>query len=310
MWLGRSWYGVTPSSRLFLLWGHSHLLGRGFVGWLNGWKRRWKDFLSGYRRVSAYDLQPSALREAARRLIRFKPNYIIGYAVALDLFCRANQDLRDQLRQIQAKVVVGAAEAFPSPESESLLRDLFGCPVAMEYGSVETGLIAHSLPEGGYQVFWRTYFVEADPGPDGRVGHQVRVTSLYPRCVPLIRYDMGDEIEVDNSTNETLLGVDHFRRVIGRCNDYVETDDGAIIHSEAFTHAVRSCAAIAGYQVVQTGSEIRIDYTAPEPLSDAQADEIVYRLCKVRSELSRTKLNRVNRLAQTAAGKTRMVIRR
>src|SRR6185436_4215287 len=26
MWVGRSWYGITPASRLFLLWGHAHLL--------------------------------------------------------------------------------------------------------------------------------------------------------------------------------------------------------------------------------------------------------------------------------------------
>lgn len=53
MWLGRSWYGVSPDSRLFLLWGHSHLLGTGITGWIKGRRRKLFDWLMGYCRFSA-----------------------------------------------------------------------------------------------------------------------------------------------------------------------------------------------------------------------------------------------------------------
>src|SRR6185436_20087102 len=32
LWSARGWYGIDPASRLFLLWGHSHLLGTGVTG--------------------------------------------------------------------------------------------------------------------------------------------------------------------------------------------------------------------------------------------------------------------------------------
>ncbi len=78
MWLGRSWYGIKPQSRLFMLWGHSHLLGSGLRGKINAWKRNWLDRLLGYYRFSAYDLQPAALRRAARKMVWFRPDYLIG----------------------------------------------------------------------------------------------------------------------------------------------------------------------------------------------------------------------------------------
>ncbi|MBN8279137.1 MAG: hypothetical protein J0M16_00830, partial [Gammaproteobacteria bacterium] len=58
VWVGRGWYGITPASRLFLLWGHSHLLGSGLAGRLRGQWRALSDRALGYQRVSAYDLRP------------------------------------------------------------------------------------------------------------------------------------------------------------------------------------------------------------------------------------------------------------
>lgn len=309
MWLGRSWYGVSPASRLFLLWGHSHLLGTGIKGWINARKRMSLDRMLGYLRFSAYDLRPEILRRAALELIRFKPDYLIGYSVALDLFASANTALRDELRALSMKMAVGAAEGFPSPESEARLGDLFGCPIAMEYGSVETGLMAHTHPSGGYRVFWGTYFMEAERKLPESPNMTVRVTSLYPRCTPLVRYEIGDEIENWDHKEERVLGMESFKRVVGRCNDYVLLEDGARIHSEAFTHAVRACPVIASYQVVHSSTDLRIRYTSDIPLSGSQIAQIRERLGKIHPALRKTEFERIDRLIQTVAGKTRMVIK-
>ena len=310
MWLARSWYGILPGSRLFLLWGHSHLLGSGIKGWINAQKRMLSDRLLGYYRCSAYDLQPMALRRAARELMNFKPDYMIGYSVALDLLARANVNLGDDLRAVGLKVVLGTAESFPSPNSATLLQDLFGCPVAMEYGAVETALIAHTWPAGGYRVFWRTYFVEAERDNTASTGHKVRVSSLYPRCFPLVRYELGDEIELWDPEPRFVMGIDTFKRVIGRCNDYVLLRDGAMMHSEVFTHAVRHCSEITSYQIIQVDTDIHIHFTSPEALSEEKMAQIRSRLAKVHPELAQVRIKRVSRLQQTLAGKTPMVLRR
>jgi phenylacetate-CoA ligase len=306
LWRVRGWYGITPASRLFMIWGHSHLLGTGLMGRWRGAYRRLSDRLLGYQRFSAYDLRPETLRRAADELLRFRPDYVLGYSVALDQFARANVGRRDALRNAGVRAVIATAESFPAPDSGTRLGELLGCPVAMEYGAVETGLIAHTHPAGGYRVSWRSQLVEAEPSA---TGHRIRVTTLGPRCVPLVRYEIGDEIELAEPVSGLAVGVDSFARVIGRCNDYVPLADGAQIHSEAFSHALRPCAEIVSFQVAIGGPELRIRYVAGEELREARIGEIRERLRKIHPGLAAARLERVERLPQSVAGKTPMVVR-
>jgi phenylacetate-coenzyme A ligase PaaK-like adenylate-forming protein len=305
------WYGITPASRLFMIWGHSHLLGTGARKWLNGRLRMVKDNLLGYYRFSAYDLQEQLLRRAAEELIRFRPEYVFGYSVALDSLAGANAHLRERLRGLGVRVVIVTAEAFPAPDSEALLRDLFGCQVAMEYGSVETDAVAHTHPDSDYRVFWRNYLVEGEREALFSA-MKIRITSLYPRCFPLVRYEIGDEIEPCQEEGEEdaqqVPGIARFKRVIGRCNAYVVLTDGARIHSEAFSHVLRGYAVIDSFQVVQRGAEINLLIRSQEPLSVNAEHSIRTTLCKVHPELERVRIQRVEQLNHTIAGKTPMVI--
>jgi phenylacetate-CoA ligase len=262
--------------------------------------------LLGYRRFSAYDLQPAQMRRAGDQLLAFRPEYVIGYSVALDLLARANHDRSAALRRLELRVVVGTSEGFPSADSVDRLHQLFGCPIGMEYGAVETGVVAHTHPRGGYRTFWRNHLVEAvGPGPTPRLV----ITSLYPRAFPLVRYEIGDEVETIGASGSLVAGLSEFRRVVGRCNDYVVLKDGFTVHSEVFSHAIRPCAAVLGFQVVQDTGEIRLRYTAAGDLAPEDEIGIRARLATVHTSLGSIRLEHVTALSQTIAGKTRMIIR-
>lgn len=306
IWLGRSWYGIRPIDRLFMIWGHAHLLGTGWRGPCNRYKREIKDRLLGYYRFSAYNMNDVSMKAAADALLRFRPDYMIGYSFALDAFARSNLDKKKSLRAIELKAVIGAAEAFPALDSVELIERILGAPVAMEYGSVETNLMAHSHPEGGYRVFWKTYFVEAqESGTSG--GRKIRVTSLYPRCFPLIRYDIGDEIELPS--DEPDLGVTRISRIMGRCNDYLVLRDGSQIHSELITHSVRSYSEVAGYQAIQKGEDIKLLIVSRADFPSNLTRDILDCLGKIHPELGNIEVQQVKGLRQNIAGKTPIVIR-
>lgn len=307
MWMGRSWYGLDPADPLFLLWGHSHLLGDGLKGRINARVRQAKDRALGYTRFSAYDLTPDRLRDAADLMMQRQPRYVIGYSGALDQFARANHDRADQLRTLKLNAVIATAERFPALDSAQRLEHLFGCPVAMEYGAVETHLLGHTHPDGGYHAFWKSLFIEAcDIGPAG--GRIVRVTTLYPRCFPLVRYELGDELEL--YPEDDGVGVRRFLSVTGRCNDLITLTDGSTIHSEMFTHCLKSSAGIERFQVVQSGDSIRLDLVLIDQASPETIEqEIRTRLVKANPALKTTVIRVVDQLAQSRAGKTPMVIR-
>lgn len=302
MWQGRSWYGIGPQDRLFTIWGHSHLLGQGLTGQINGFIRRAKDRLLGYHRFSAYDLSETSMRRAAEEMLRFRPSYVIGYGVALDTFARFNADFAAKLRELPIKAVVGTAERFPFADSGEVIADVFGCTVAMEYGAVETGVMAHTCPQGGYRTFWQHYFLDADG--DG----SLNVTCLYDRCLPLVRYAIEDRIRFAVE-EESRLGLRRFQEVIGRCNDYVQLADGTRVHSEAFSHCVRDIPQISKYQVVQNGDEVAIHLVLNQSLAEDQISRIHAKLSKVHPRLEGIAIEERTALTQTVAGKTPMVVR-
>lgn len=308
LWYARSWFGVRPADRLFLIWGHSHLLGSGVSNWLNTRKQRLKDAVLGYHRYSAYDLSERGLREAAEALLECKPNYVVAYAVALDRFARLNRHYREAFHGLGLKVAIATAEAFPWSDSADIVADVLGCPVAMEYGAIETGLIAHQRPHGWYQVFWRHSFLEGRESEHLPGAYEIFVTSLFPRCFPLVRYRVGDLI----SANPDAVEFDQeFESVTGRCNDLLTLTDGGMVHSEAFSHAVKEISSIAGYQVVQSAEgEITLNYLASAPLRSAEVATIRQRLGKIHPDLAGVRIARVSALEQTLAGKTRRICRR
>ncbi len=262
VWMAKSWFGVRPSDRLFLIWGIGQFTDCGLRGQYKMLMRKSRDWLLGYRRFPAYLLGEDILREIGQSLLEFRPHYLSAYSAALVRFALANEDLSPAFHRRRLKVVAGASEAFPRENSRDLLLRIFGAPVAMEYGMNETDLLAHTGPGGGFRVFWESYFFEAvEPGAAG--GRKLRVTCLFPRCFPLIRYETGDEIDL--APGDRGLGVAEFPRLRGRSADIVTLADGTILNCHGFDVAIRACPEITGFQTVYSEGSLSLDYLSGSP---------------------------------------------
>jgi phenylacetate-CoA ligase len=313
IWIGRGWYGIEPRDRLFLFWGHSHLLGSGWRGWLNGKLRQVKDALQNYVRHSCYDLGDEALDHAGRRILETRPRYLLGYGYSLDRLARANVSRRSAFHGLRLKAVIGAAEAFPFGDTVDVIGDVFGCPVAMEYGSVETGAIAYTTPAGGYRGFWRNNLLEWQ---GGGCEQEVYITTLYDRCTPLFRYQMGDAVVAERQRelagDVSLL---RFDRVLGRSNQPVRLPSKRTLQSETVSHIVRDQPAVRGYQFVcrDDGVVLRVllHDAANGELSAYARQSIYHKARRIDEELANTmRIETVDRLEQSTAGKHPMVVYR
>ncbi|MFF7855217.1 AMP-binding protein [Streptomyces sp. NPDC007904] len=93
-----------------------------------------------------------------------------------------------------------AAEPLTEVRRRRLSEIWGGIPVVEEYGSTETGTIAGQCPEGRLHLWAdRAVFEVYDPAtgelsPAGR--GQIVVTPLYRDAMPLLRYNLADEVEV------------------------------------------------------------------------------------------------------------------
>ena len=248
------------------------------------------------------------MRRAGEACLAFRPSYILAYAGALDAFARANRHRAPELRALRLKVAIATAEAFPSAASPAVIRDVLACPVVMEYGAVETGPLAHHDAGGRYRVFWRHYHLEGSKTEDGSSGDELLVTSLYPRCLPLVRYRIGDLARSDGDPGALSQTLD---AVVGRCNETITVASGERVHSEVVSHAVKDMGAVHRYQLLQArDGSLSLKYVADGPLTADEAAELRRRLRRGHPMLGEIPFERVDALTATVAGKTPFVVRR
>ena len=328
--------GYRPSDRLFMIWGHSHLLG---TGWRRHWNhhlRKAKDVVLGYKRVDAYALSGELCEQYAMELLRYRPAGLIGYSAALDFFVRALPERWAEFRALGLKFVMPCAEPAPREDSFELLGRVFGCPVIQEFGGVDFGHVGMKLGEEPFVVFGEENFVELAEPPmaadlttenkkdsEGESGdlklnsYKLKtslpealgaafVTSLYRRYLPLIRYRQGDVL---GGVRRLAHGhVASFERLQGRVNDMVLLEDGTAVHSVAVFHCTHQEPAVLNIQMILEDAGPKILLVTRGEIDAALEGRIRHRLGQIARLLAQARIERVEDLLTTRAGKRRWVL--
>ena len=302
--LGRTPHGYYPGMRTFLLWGHHHLYGSGAGRQVAILKRKCKDYLSNFVRSSAYDLSTPSMTRAFLRCERFRPECVIGYSAALIAFCRVNAALGNLLTTTP-RLVISTAGPLSDLEYNELTA-FFGSNVCCEYGSVECGIMAYSLPGSRcYRTFWDTHLLQGMA--DGAEFIRNIVSLLTPAYVPLIRYDVGDLLSVDDPSLPSHLDL---RNVMGRPSDIITLSDGTAFWGNVIGDCVKQVPAVTGCQLYVYDTALVVHVTASRPLSDGDLSLIRRRMETVVPQLrsNRVTIACVPRLHVTAGGKSPLVI--
>ncbi|MGO1543378.1 MAG: hypothetical protein ACTHXA_03460 [Gulosibacter sp.] len=188
-YVGRSWWGIGPRDKTGLLWTHYHLHGEGWHRYVSLAERRIKDSIGRMLRLDGGVFDEDALREQARRLLKYRPSHLVGYVSALSRLAGAlDVGLREEFGRLKLKGVIGTAEVMTSAQEE-LLRNVFQCPVIIEYGATETGVLAVSRgTTRNLEVLWHSQLIRVDEG------NTILVSTLDERIFPLINFALADTI--------------------------------------------------------------------------------------------------------------------
>ncbi|MFF9202221.1 phenylacetate--CoA ligase family protein [Streptomyces sp. NPDC014986] len=88
-----------------------------------------------------------------------------------------------------------------SPARRARIGALWNAPVVEEYGSTETGTLAGQCPEGRLHLWADRVLCEVLDPTSGTLSDEGRgrlvVTPLYREAMPLLRYNLDDEVEVE-----------------------------------------------------------------------------------------------------------------
>jgi phenylacetate-CoA ligase len=304
--VGRMGNGMDlEKDRFFIFFGYSYLLGTGWVGLRNHMVRKVLDFFANYRRRDAYFLDSKSLDRTLRDILRFRPQVLYGYSSAIDALARNAKSKPELSEELNLKLIITTAEPLPREDSRSLIESVFGAKVVMEYGGVDFGTVAYERPSCGYHVFWWNQLVEAHGPEENNTPLNLYLTCLYPRYLPLIRYESGDMIS--GVVQPKAHGILSFDAIEGRVNDVVKIGDSHI-HSVALAHCIKDEASIANIQIVLEPYAIRVLLVGIE---DKKVERrIRTRMKDLSSELADCMVEFREDLETTPAGKRRWVVDR
>jgi phenylacetate-CoA ligase len=165
--------------------------------------------------------------------------------------------------QIQPRRILTMAEPL-LPETRTAAEETWQAPVANMWGTSEAGVTAIGCSKGAGMhlsddlVIVEPVDADGDPVPSGVRSHKVYVTNLFNPLMPLIRYEISDEVTLLDEP--CACGSVHQRiaDIEGRNDDTFVYEDGVSVHPHLFRSILGREPAISEYQVHQTraGAEI------------------------------------------------------
>jgi phenylacetate-CoA ligase len=171
--------------------------------------------------------------------------------------------------QIQPRRILTMAEPL-LPEIRQAAEETWQAPVANMWGTSEAGVTAIGCFKGtGMHLSDDLVIVEAvdahgDPVPAGVRSHKVYVTNLFNPLMPLIRYEISDEVTLLDEP--CVCGSVHQRiaDIEGRNDDTFVYASGASVHPHLFRSILGREPAISEYQVQQTQAGVEISVCTEE----------------------------------------------
>lgn len=208
-----------------------------------------KDIILGQIRILAYDVSDEAIEKTIEIINQRRNSLLIGYAsyiVRIAKFLKNNSII---LNNNQVTKIILTAESIYDDEIK-LIEDIFRCDCILEYGASEIGCISYAswTRDNKYKVLWENNLVINKSG-------KVVISTINRLDFPLINYELGDLFNIN--TNDALNNNSHILDhglVKGRNNDIISVicyDKIKKIHSETFTHILRSDLNINDFYIIQ-----------------------------------------------------------
>ena len=184
----------------------------------------------------------------------FQPTDLFSYPSMLR---RLAEEARSGRLRISPQELNCGAEPL-LPEARSEIEEAFGCPVINLYAAAELGVIARSYPGStGLHLnediaVYEPVDIDNDPVAPGTRAAKLLVTNVTNRVMPLIRYELTDEVTVLTEPNPDPWTGRRIADIEGRLDDVFVYDGQIEVHPHLFRSALGRRRQITEYQVRQT----------------------------------------------------------
>ncbi len=263
-WRHWSWAGFRLGHRFAQLNAH-HFLHHGRHELVARWQPHLRRLMLNSAALSRANVHAYADAMRAQRV-----RFLKGLASPLYFLALLFEE--HGIRDLKLQALFSTGENLV-PARRAVMERVFGCRVLDSYGLLEQVASISECLDGGYHVnsdyCHHEFLPTAYATPDGRALHAVVGTSLHNRSMPLLRYDVGDLVELAPPDARCRCGrtLPLVKAVHGRTEDAVVTPDGRCV--TALFAVPDLVEGVVGVQFVQEEAASLCIRIVPGPAFDA-----------------------------------------
>jgi len=304
----RRWWGVDVGDPEVYVWGAPIELKKADR------IKMIRDRLLNQLVLNAFDMSPANMDAYLDAIQQFHPRCVYGYASSVALLAARARAKGVRLSLPDLRVVCTTGEPL-YPYQRALIEEVFGAPVANEFGSRDIGFTAHETPHGQMLLISESIVLEVlDPAgcpvAPGELGEAV-MTGLCSDAQPFIRYRTGDMVRMSGASCKDGRGLHVLDEVMGRTTDFVVRPDGTIMHALAVIYVLRAVDGVAEFKFIQhTERDVEVLVVPSPAWTDAARSQVNAGLVARLGPEVRIAVRLVDSIPPEPSGKYRYVVSR
>jgi phenylacetate-CoA ligase len=257
---------------------------------------------------SSYHMSETNVKYYYNKLAALNLPELIGYPSSL--YTLAKYCKKHNLEELRPKAVITTAETLLDHQRD-LMEKAFQCEVFDQYGSTEMVHFVSQCEHGSYHIHPEHGYIEVldhkgERALPGIAGTAV-CTGFVNMAMPLIRYNLGDQIVIEDKKCACGRAFPVVKQIIGRMDDIIMSPDGRPLGR--LDPVFKGLSGIYETQIIQSDiHSLNIKMVVDPAFSEQNMQEFLYELRKRIGNIMNVTITKVDEIPKESNGKFRPVI--
>jgi phenylacetate-CoA ligase len=216
--------------------------------------RFWKtDVFNKVRYYSTFHIKDEYLKYYVEDLIKFQPEYLSGFPSTMYDIAKYGLKHNYDFPSNSVKAIFPTAESV-TPNMRKAIEAFFKTKMYNQYASSEGAPFIFECKEGNLHLELQSGVFEVlDENDNPSISGRLVVTSFTTEATPLIRYDIGDSITLEDESKVCSCGNNNpmVKEILGRIDDYVYSPENGKINLGNVSNTLKDTKGILKFQAIQ-----------------------------------------------------------
>lgn len=274
--------------------------------------RFWKtDYLYKVRYYSTFHIKQEYLKYYLENLMSFKPEYFVGFPSTMLDIAKYGLANNYSYPKNSIKAIFPTAETI-TEEMREAIESFFNAKIYDQYASSEGAPFIFECINGNLHLELQSGVFEVldENNEDAQEGRLI-ITSFTNEGTPLIRYDIGDSIILDDANASCTCGNNNplVKKILGRMDDYIYSPENGKINLGNISNTLKNVNGVILFQAVQNElNKIELYIVKDKKLFTKESEKLLIHNWRERiGEKMDLSLHFVENIATENSGKFRLI---